>query len=105
MTIYDVKFYGVYFYYKAEFSSVTMYQTKEQVHTIPGFENLFFDVIVLKEFEGKNNVLKLEFEDGTYKHETLEYPFEYLEDGKWKKSHNTVVSDAFMKLYFSILLN
>lgn len=105
MSIYDVKFYGVYFHYKLEFSDVAIYQTKKQVHAVPGFENLFFEVTVLKEYKGQKDVLKLEFEDGTCEYETLEYPFKYLEDGVWKNSHNTATPEKFMKLYFSMILN
>ena len=105
MTNYDVRFYGVYFHYKSEFSGVNMYQTKEQRHAVPGFENLFFEATALKEFGGRKDVLKLEFEDGTCEYETLNSPFEYLEDGIWKKSHNTDAPEAFIKLCISMRLN
>ena len=100
MTIYDVKFYGVYYRYKLETSGVNIYAKKEEALAVPGFENLFFEVSALKEYLGKENVLKIEFEDGTCEYETMFYPFLYLDDGVWRNSGNTSTKDAFLTQYF-----
>jgi len=104
VNIYDVKLYGVYFQYKLEFSGVNMYARKEDVHSVPGFDNSFFEVTVLKEYEGKKDVLKLEFENGEVAYETLNYPFLYMDmdDNVWRKSSDTSTPDAFMKTYFNM---
>ena len=101
MTIYDVKFYGVYFSYKLEFSGVNIFTSKERVHVVPGFENELFEITVLKEFEGKEDVLKLEFANGEVAYETLNAPYLYkdMEDGIWKLSHDTSTPETFMKAY------
>ena len=104
MNIYDVKFYGVYFRYKQEFSGVSIYTRKELVHLVPGFENSFFEIRVLKEYEGQKDVLKLEFENGEIAFETLNYPFVFmdLEDSIWRKSNDASTPEAFMKAYLSL---
>lgn len=103
MTIYDVKFYGVYFRYKLEFSGVNIYSKKELRHAVPGFENSFFEVTVLREYEGKKDVLKLVFEDGEVAYETLNYPYLYVdtEDNIWRKSNDISTPEAFMKAYLA----
>ena len=103
MTIYDVKFYGVYFRYKLEFSGVNIFSKKEVVHAVPGFDNYFFEVTVLKEYQGKKDVLKLEFADGEIAYETLNYPYMYMdvEDNVWRISNDTSTVEAFMKTYLA----
>ncbi len=105
MTMYDVKFYGVHFYYESEFSDVSIYATKEEAHPVPGFSNRLFEVVVLKEHEGQQDVLKLEFEDGTCEYKTLYAPYLYFDDGKWRKAPNASTPEEFMKAYLKMLLN
>lgn len=102
MSIYDVKFYGVYFRHKLEFSGVNIFARKEDVHATPGFDNFFFKISVLKEYKGKQDVLKLVFENGDESYETLKYPFLFwdIEDNIWRESKDTSTSEAFMKAYF-----
>ena len=101
MSIYDVKFYGVYFRYKFDFSGVNIFARKEDMYCIPSFENSFFEVTVLKEYKGQQDVLKLVFEDGEETYETLYYPFVFwdTEDNLWKESKNKSTPDAFLKAY------
>ena len=107
MTIYDVKFYGVWFHYKMEFSDVIICSRREDVHAVPGFDNEFFEVTVLKEYDGKQDVLKIEFKNGETTYKTLNYPYLYLnlEDKVWRKSCDTSTQQAFMKAYFSFRSN
>ena len=104
MNIYDVKFYGVYFHYKMEFSGVNIFAKKEDVRVVSSFENSFFQVSVLKEYEGQKDVLKLEFENGEAAYETLNAPYLYMdmEDKVWKNSNDTSTPEAFMKTYLAI---
>ena len=103
VSIYEVRYYGVFFRYKLEFSGVNIYTRKEELHRVPGFENSFFEITVLEEYEGKKDVLKLEFEDGELAYETLNYPFLYLDikDNVWKKSNDRSTPEAFMKAYIN----
>ena len=105
MTIYDVKFYGVYFSYKFEFTGVNIFARKEDVHCIPSFDNSFFEVTVLKEYKGQSNVLKLAFQDGEQAYETLNAPFLYLDMYKdvWRESRDTSTPEAFMKVYLEYI--
>ena len=104
LDLYELKFYGVYYHYKMEFSGVNIVSKKEEVHAIPGFENSFFEVKVLKEYEGKKDVLKLEFSDGEIAYETLNYPYLYKDvaNNVWRKSKDTSTPEAFMKAYFAV---
>lgn len=104
LELYDLKFYGVYYHYKMEFSGVNIFSRKEAVQAVPGFENSFFEITVLKEFEGKKDVLKLEFQDGELAYETLNYPYLYMdmEDNIWRKSNDISTPEAFMKTYFAL---
>lgn len=99
--IYDEKFYGVYFQYKLELSGINIFIRKEDVMGMPGFDNSFFEAVLLKEYEGKKNVIKLEFKDGEIAYETLFYPYLYwdMDDKKWKKSNNIDTPEEFMKAY------
>lgn len=102
MSIYDVKFYGVYFRYKFDFSGVSMFVRKEDMHCIPGFNNSFFEITLLKEYRGKQDVLKLVFENGEEAYETLKFPYLFwdMEDNVWKESKNKSTPEEFMKTYF-----
>lgn len=103
INIYDEKFHGVFFRYKLELSGINIFVRKQDVKGMPGFENSFFDIILLEEFEGKNNVLKLEFEEGEIAYETLYYPYLYwdMNDELWKKSNDTSTPEEFMKTYLN----
>ncbi|MBQ8043815.1 MAG: hypothetical protein IJ272_06685 [Clostridia bacterium] len=103
MSIYDVKFYGVYFRYKLEFSGVRIFARKEDVHITPGFDNSFFEVTVVKEYQGKNDVLKLAFENGEEAYETLKFPYLFwdVEDNVWRESKDTTTPEEFMKAYLN----
>lgn len=102
--LYDLKFYGVYYRYKMEFSGVSIFSKKEEVHAIPGFENSFFEISVLKEYKGKKDVLKLDFDDGEIAYETLYYPYLYMDmkNRVWRKSMDVSTREAFMKEYFAV---
>lgn len=102
MNIYDVKFYGVYFQHKFEFSGVNIFARKEDVHTTPGFDNSLFRISVLKEYKGRQDVLEIVFENGEVAYETLKYPFLFwdMEDAIWKESKDKSTPEAFMKTYF-----
>lgn len=103
MSIYDVKFYGVYFRYKFEFSGVNIFARKEDVHCVPSFDNSFFEITVLEEYQGKNDVLKLVFQNGEEAYETLRFPYLYLdmEDNVWKESKDKSTPEAFMAAYLN----
>lgn len=102
--LYDLKFFGVYYQYKMEFSGVCISHKKEEVHAIPGFENSFFEVTVLKKYKGKKDVLKLEFKNGDVAYETLYYPYLYVdaEDNIWRKSNDISTPEVFMKAYLRL---
>ena len=101
--LYTVRYYGVHIQYKNEFSDTQIYETKELRHAVPGFENSFFEITVLKEYEGKKEVLKLEFEDGEVAYETLRSPYYYWNPqfSKWVKAYDNSTSEAFKKVYLN----
>lgn len=101
--LYTVRYYGVQIQYKNEFSDTQIYETKELRHAVPGFENSFFEITVLKEYEGKKEVLKLEFEDGEVAYETLRSPYYYWNPqfSKWVKAYANSTAEAFKKVYLN----
>lgn len=71
------------------------------MHCIPSFDNSFFEITVLKEYKGQQDVLKLVFQDGEEAYETLHYPFLFwdIEDNVWRESKDKSTPDAFLKAY------
>lgn len=85
-------------------SGVIVYEKKEGCHAVPGFENLFFEVTLLKEYMGRENVLKIVFNDGDEEYETLNHPYMFLSHGTWLKSHKPLTPHAFTKLLIEMRL-
>ena len=100
MCIYDVRFYGVYFHSESGLSGINLHTTKKEVHKVPRFENLLFEIALLREYEGKKDVLKIEFEDGTSRYETLNAPYRILKNGVWETSCDTSIPEEFGKQYY-----
>ena len=98
--IYGRRYIGVYYQYKMKFSGVALFKTKSDVKVNVSFENLFFEVSLLREFEGKKDILLLEFEDGTTEYEKLFEPGMYYDKDKntWEETAYREVPKKFLEL-------
>lgn len=100
-TIYDVQYIGVYYSYKMEFSGIDLFKTREDVKVNLSFENTFFKVKAIKEFEGKKDILKIEFDDGTIEYETLYEPGMFYDNDKcsWEETEYRKIPEKFLELF------
>lgn len=99
MTIYDVKFYGVY-YPKSRFQyEIKMSENLKDVLRKESTQGQLFEVKVLNSFKGKKDILMLQFEDGTSEFETLYGRGYYYEDGVWKETNYRKAQEAFWMAY------
>ena len=96
--IYEVRYFGVYFIYRY-FSGIDLYRSKEERIIKQEYSSTLFEVRLLKEYKGKEDVLEIKFEDGTSEYETLYEPALYYEDGMWKKASYREIEKEFLKLF------
>ena len=94
---YNKKCYGVYFYYQDEFAGANVSFKEENRGKLPGFDNLLFEAILLAKYGGKNNVLKVSFDNRQEQYLTVEFPYLFFDSNKriWKKAKNKAIPEAF----------
>lgn len=95
--IYSRTFYGYYYHNKIEFSGVELFAKKEDINHTP-FEELQMEVRLLKNFEGRENVIEIKFPNEEIEHETLFEPSMYYEDETWHKTSYRNTALAFIKM-------
>lgn len=94
---YNIKCYGVYFYYKDEFAGANISLKKEYIGKLPGFDNMLFETTLLTKYEEKSNVLKVLFSNKEEQYLTVEFPYLIFDKNKkvWKKANNKAIPEAF----------
>lgn len=103
MNIYDVKFYGAGYKYGDTECGLVLYSSQDEVHAVPGFDNFFFEVRLLRSYLGQKDVLKQTFSNGECEYKMLEEPFFVFKEGGWKKAKNHMLQEAFMAVFFKLL--
>ncbi len=97
MTIYDVKFYGLYETDGNDVLKVEMAKNEQTVLRKTGEK--IFSATVLKSFEGKEDVLMLTYRDGNCEYETLYEPTFYYENGEWQETQYREAQKAFLNAF------
>lgn len=98
MNIYDLKLYGVYMPRLVGGRRVMLAAERAEVH--PKSPREFrFEVVALKQYGTKKDVLWLRFVDGHSEYTTLYEPYMCLDNGEWQSTHLGDVSEAFLAKY------
>lgn len=100
MTIYDLKLYGVYSPRLAGEYKVTLVKNREEAYEkFPRDGTCVFEVTALKQYGSKQDVLQLQFVDGSTEYVTLYEPAMYLDKGEWKPAKERNVAERFLSKY------
>lgn len=97
MTMYDVKFYGVNWYYRIGGDMLIMSPSVAIYNRSP--VNARFEVTLLKQFGSKKDVLEIQYVMGEKEYVTLYEPTMYLDNGEWKETDDRRVPQKFLETY------
>lgn len=102
MSIYDVKLYGAYYQTKDGMSDVFMSDDFEQVLEKGVLKEQVFEAIVLKNFKGRKDVLRLKYDDNSKVYETLYDSGYTYKERIWEEQLCKQATNAFFKAYSKV---